>query len=91
MWTCRHCASENQTFRAECAHCGKQRGSGPITSGRNLLDAAIEGIDSRSIREWAQSEHHGPVWLKIAERAVANGRTDVHAFTAYMICEAIGA
>ena len=58
---------------------------------KELLDRALAGVASQSIREWATSPHNLPIWQQIAERAVANGKTDVHALTAYIICVAIGA
>jgi vacuolar-type H+-ATPase subunit B/Vma2 len=62
-----------------------------VMTGQALLDAALTQVESQKIRAWATSDHNGPIWLKIAENAVKNGRTDVHAFTAYIVCVAIGA
>jgi hypothetical protein len=57
-----------------------------------LLAAALQHVESASIRAWATSEHNRPIWLKIAAGAIAkaNGTPDVHRFAAYILCNAIG-
>lgn len=35
-----------------------------------LFAAALAKVESASIRDWAQTEHNRPLWLKIAEKYV---------------------
>ncbi len=55
-----------------------------------LLASALERVESESIRQWAESEHNRPLFLKIAERAVERGKADPDTFAAYIVCNAIG-
>ena len=57
-----------------------------------LLDAALERVESESVRRWANSDNNRPVWEKIAQRAVdkKGDGVDPVAFSAYIVCEAIG-
>lgn len=59
---------------------------------RELMTAALEKVESKSIRAWATSERNFSIWLQIAGNAceVAKGYPDVNRFTAYIVCVAIG-
>lgn len=57
---------------------------------RAFFNASLAKVESKSIREWATSKVNRPIWLKIAEGAVAKGSSP-EAFAAYMVCVAIGA
>lgn len=58
---------------------------------KKFLSDSLERVESKSIREWATSAHNYPLWLEIAAKAVANGKTDTSMFAAYIACVAIGA
>jgi hypothetical protein len=56
-----------------------------------LLVAALEKIESASIKAWAQTDHNRPIFVKIAESALAKTPVpDVHRFAAYISATAIG-
>ena len=57
---------------------------------RAFFNASLAKVESKSIREWAVTPHNKPIWLKIAEGAVARGSSP-EMFAAYMVCVAIGA
>jgi hypothetical protein len=64
-----------------------------IVTPETLLAAALEHVESASIRAWATSEHNRPIWLQIAAGAIKkapDGSPDVHRFAAYILCNAIG-
>ena len=66
------------------------------TDGARFLDQALEGVESESIRAWANTDNNRPIFEKIAQNALdkaeAEGReADVDRFTAYVVCLAIGA
>jgi hypothetical protein len=53
------------------------------------LEAALAKVDSQSVRDWAQTPHNLPLWLKIAERELGRG-TDVHVFAGHIVAQAMG-
>jgi hypothetical protein len=57
-----------------------------------LLDAALEQVESESIRQWANSDHNRPVFEKMAQGAVDKKGDDVDPvmFSAYVVSLAIG-
>jgi hypothetical protein len=56
-----------------------------------LLEQALEQVESKSIRTWAQSDRNRPIWIKLAEGALEkNPCCDVHGFAAYIVATAIG-
>ncbi len=58
-----------------------------------LLANALAQVESDSIRAWATSDHNKPIWLEIARRTVRDkgDAADPVAFSAYIVCTAIGA
>lgn len=56
-----------------------------------LLQAALEKVESQSIRQWATSEHNRPIWIKLAELALAK-KPDASPdrFSTLIVCSAIG-
>lgn len=56
-----------------------------------LLESALEKVESKSIKEWANSTSNRPIFEKIAQGAIDKGNTDVNRFAAYITCLAIGA
>lgn len=60
------------------------------TAALKFLEAALEMVESKSIREWATSANNGPLFLKMAENAVKKN-TAPETFAAYIVCLAIGA
>ena len=64
------------------------------TAAFNLLQSAIDMIESKPIREWARSEHNAPIWQKIAENAYEKNGGDRNSqlrLSSYIMCVAIGA
>lgn len=55
-----------------------------------LLDRALQLVESESIRRWARTERNYPVWLQVAEKALLKGHTDPQRLCALIVCEAIG-
>lgn len=51
--------------------------------------AALEGVESASIREWATSEHNRPIWMQIATKMYKQGKS-VDDLTIYIARMAIG-
>ena len=66
--------------REECAALDAER----------LLGAALDRIESPSIREWVNIKPNRPVWLKLAQAAL-DARYDADRLAAYIICTALGA
>lgn len=58
---------------------------------RRFLKAALEHVESASIRTWATSNHNGPVWEREALAWLKKERTDVLKFAALIVIEAMGA
>lgn len=58
----------------------------------SLLEAALELVESNSIRAWATSAHNKPLFLKIAEHAIEHKETisEPSLFCAFIVCQAIG-
>ena len=64
-----------------------------VKSGRELLDAAIGRIESKSIRAWATSPHNAPIWLKMAEsyfKKNGGGEDSILKLSTYMVLTAMG-
>lgn len=55
-----------------------------------LFSDALCYVESKSIREWAQSPHNGPIWLEICQTDINNGRRDPQRMATYIVAEAIG-
>ncbi len=56
-----------------------------------FLDAALEHVESKSIREWARSDHNRPIMLKMADGVLKkNPAADPLRFGTYVTCLAIG-
>jgi hypothetical protein len=49
---------------------------------KKLLNDSIKLVESKSIRQWATSDH--PLWLQIANQAISNGKTDPLAMATYI-------
>jgi hypothetical protein len=64
----------------------------PNMNAEQLFQQALAKVESQSIRQWAETEHNRPVWLKAAEAAIVkhNGLPDVSLFSAYIVATAIG-
>jgi len=57
---------------------------------KKFFNDTLGHIESKSIREWASSEHNKPIILKMAASARNNGSDPVR-FATYLVCIAIGA
>lgn len=56
-----------------------------------LFTQALERVESKSIREWATTDHNRPIFIQLAEKAIAkNPQTEVCMFSAYITVTAIG-
>lgn len=55
-----------------------------------LFEASLKLVDSKSIREWAQTERNKPLWLEICNTAISKGRANSSDMAAYMVAVAIG-
>lgn len=57
-----------------------------------LFEQALAKVESDSIRQWAETEHNKPLWLKMAQGAIEkhNGQPDVSLFSALIVSTAIG-
>lgn len=57
-----------------------------------LFQAALAKVDSEKIREWANSAHNRPLWIRAANAAILkhNGQPDVSFFAGWIVAEAIG-
>jgi hypothetical protein len=52
---------------------------------------ALECVQSTSIRQWASSDHNGPIWLQYVEAILkARGSVDVNKLAAYITLTAMG-
>jgi hypothetical protein len=61
-------------------------------NGAKLLDEALKGVESDSIKEWANTSHNRPIFEKIAQNALdKNKDADPIRFGAYIVCLAMGA
>jgi hypothetical protein len=62
------------------------------TTPETLLAAALEHVESASVRAWATTDHNRPIFVTIAASAIqkSNGSPDVHRFAAYIVALAIG-
>lgn len=58
-----------------------------------LLDKALGGVESDSIKEWANTDHNRPIFEKIAQNALDKneGLVDPVRFSTYIVCLAMGA
>ena len=57
-----------------------------------LLNEALEGVESDPIKEWANSAHNRPIFEEIAQGALdKNPDSDPVRLGAYIVCLAIGA
>ena len=57
-----------------------------------LLEKALEHVESESVRKWANSAHNRPIFEKMAQGAIDknDGLVDPLRFGAYVVCLAIG-
>lgn len=57
-----------------------------------LLDEALKGVESDSIKEWANTDHNRPIFEQIAQNALDKneGLVDPVRFSAYVVCLAMG-
>jgi hypothetical protein len=57
-----------------------------------LFQQALAKVESQSIRQWAETEHNRPIWIKAAEAAIVkhNGQPNVALFTVLIVSSAIG-
>lgn len=46
-----------------------------------LFEAALERVESKSIRAWATSQHNRPIWLDIAKRYVGKDEAEIRLAT----------
>jgi hypothetical protein len=62
-------------------------------SGAELLQAALERVESDSIRRWAGSDHNRPLFEEHAQGALdkGDGAYDPDRYAAWIVCLAIGA
>jgi len=63
-----------------------------LSTGETLLAAALEHVESASIRAWAMTEHNRPLFLQLAQKALdkSGPSADPHLFAAYIVATAIG-
>lgn len=64
----------------------------PLTPAK-LFTAALAKVESRSIRDWASSDHNRPLWLKIAKgwgQQERMGMDHITALSTYITATAIG-
>jgi hypothetical protein len=54
-----------------------------------FLQEALSNVESKSIREWAQTEHNKPLVLKLAESFQKTGAPAIR-FGTYLVCVAMG-
>lgn len=56
-----------------------------------LFEQALAKVESESIRQWAQTEHNRPIWIKLAELALAK-KPDASPdrFSTLIVCSAMG-
>lgn len=67
----------------------KLRPRAEAPSAEELLAAAVKLVESASIRDWVQTDHNRPLWLKIAEKYL--GKNDAeHLLCADIVGTAIG-
>lgn len=62
-------------------------------TGQELFEAALQRVESESIRRWAQGEHNRRILVQIADGIVAKKKDheqEVYRFATWMICEAMG-
>lgn len=60
---------------------------------KELFEAAVAKVESKSIREWATSAHNKPILLQIAAKATASKESEpakVLRFSTWLVCEAMG-
>ena len=57
-----------------------------------LLDSAVERVESDSIRAWVNTEHNRPIWEKMAQSAIDKRGEDADpmALSAYITITAMG-
>lgn len=57
-----------------------------------LLDRAIEHVESESVRDWANSDHNRPIFEEIAQKAIdeRGESADPARLGTYIVCLAIG-
>jgi hypothetical protein len=60
------------------------------SAAETLLDSALATIQSASIRDWANSAHNRPVWIRYAQATIDNGRGDAVKLATIILCNAIG-
>jgi hypothetical protein len=62
---------------------------------KKFLKEALTHVESKSIREWATSEHNFPIWIEIAKRfLIKNGGPSEDnriRLSTYIVVEAMGA
>jgi hypothetical protein len=57
---------------------------------QTLLNQALQGVESNSIRAWVQTDHNLPLWLQYAEDMLEHEQADPARLTLAIVCEAIG-
>ena len=62
------------------------------TEGYVLLVQALRRVESKSIREWALTDHNRPIFHQLASQAVENkgASADPDRFAAFITAKAIG-
>jgi hypothetical protein len=53
------------------------------------MNAALEHVESKGIREYAKTAHNWPIWCEIAKGAIAKGTEPKH-FATYIVIVAMG-
>lgn len=84
--------AERESFEKERSVAPSPNEVKPLTEAEQLLQAALEKVESQSIRQWVTSEHNRSIWLEIAQQAVSkqNGSPDIFLFSALIVATAIG-
>lgn len=77
-------SATNTAAPAAATYCATADGA------RDFLDDALKLVESKSIREWANSAHNRPLFEEEALLRIKKGRTDVHYFVITIVSLAMG-
>lgn len=56
----------------------------------NFLTESLNKVESKSIQAWARSDNNYPIFLKMAQNALDNGKYDSDLFATYIVSLAMG-
>ncbi len=61
----------------------------PVTKVEVYFNVALMGVESESIRLWAETKHNRPIMLKVADQLLAKNEP-VEKMTIFIVSNAIG-